>query len=369
MSRLTLYLNVMFLRRFVVVLITATGFALLFDLLDVGSRVLRRTDGTSMALAQYAVIRLPSLLTEVLPLVTLVAALFTAMELIRRSELVVIWASGVSRAGMVARLLPMALLLMAGKFAIDDIGIPASIPELRALRVSEFSQASGPGSDGIWARSGDDIVRLPADAIAGGRIDDVRIFHRDQHGLLIEQIFARHAEVVPDGWELQDVTRRPVSTEPPTEVPKLFWPIVLPLDKVELMAKLPRELGIRDLIDIVRHDGYGVGAVDSYETWLHARIADMAIPALMMFLVFGLIRKFSRTGMIMPLFMQSLAVGFTAIITNGVLLALGEVGLVDPIVAAWTAPCLLTLAVLLLSGVPELILARFRGSGMRARPA
>ena len=163
--------------------------------------------------------------------------------------------------------------------------------------------------------------------------------------------------------------RRPASTERPTEVPKLFWPISLPLDKIELMAKLPRELGIWDLIDIVRHDGYGVGAIDAYETWLQARIADVAIPALMMFLVFGLVRKFSRTGMILPLFMQSLAIGFTAIITNGVLLALGEVGLVDPVLAAWVTPCLLTLVVLLLSGVPELILARLQGTGMHARPA
>jgi lipopolysaccharide export system permease protein len=369
MSRLTLYLNKMFLRRFVVVLIAATGFALLFDLLDVGSRVLRRTDGTTVALVQYAAIRLPSLLTEVLPLVTLVAALFTAMELIRRSELVVIWASGVSRAGVAARLLPMALLLMAGKFAIDDFGIPASIPELRALRVSEFSQASGPGSDGIWARSGDDIIRLPADAIASGRIDDVRIFNRDAKGLLIEQIFARHADVVPGGWELHDVQRRPASTAPPTELPKLFWPLSLPLDKVELMAKLPRELGIRDLADIVRHQGFGVGSIDAYQTWLHARIADLAMPALMMLLVFSLVRRFSRTGMVLPLFMQSLGIGFTAIITNGVLLALGEVGLVEPVLAAWTTPCLLALVVLLLSGAPELVLARLSGIGMRVRPA
>ncbi len=369
MSRLTLYLNKMFLRRFVVVLIAASGFALLFDLLDVGSRVLRRTDGTSMALAQYAVIRMPSLLTEILPLVTLVAALFTAMELIRRSELVVIWASGVSRAGTIARLLPMALALMVGKFAIDDFGIPATVPELRALRVSEFSRTSGPSSDGIWVRSGTDILRLPADAIAGGRIDDVRIFRRDKTGLLIEQIFARHVELVPGGWELEGVVRRPASTAPPTEQAKLFWPVTIPLDKIELMAKLPRELGVLDLADIVRHHGYGVGSADAYRTWLHARIAGTALPALMLFLVFGLIRRFSRTGMILPLFVRSLAIGFTTIITHGVLLALGEVGLVDPVLAAWISPCVLALVVLWLSGAPELLAARLRGAGLQTRPA
>lgn len=369
MSRLTLYLNKMFLRRFVVVLIAGGGFALLFDLLDVGSRVLRRTDGTSMALAQYAVIRMPSLLTEILPLVVLVAALFTAIELIRRSELVVIWASGVSRAGMIVRLLPMALVLIGAKFAIDDVGVPATVPELRSLRISEFSHSSGPSSDGVWARSGTDILRLPADAIAAGRIEGVRIFRRDEAGLLIEQIFARHAEVVPGGWELEGVVRRPASTAPPTEQAKLFWPVSIPLDKIELMAKLPRELGLLDLVDIVRHHGYGVGPVDAYRTWLHARISGSALPALMLFLVFGLVRRFSRTGMILPLFVKSLGIGFVTIIANGVLLALGEVGLVDPALAAWTSPSALALLVLWLSGAPELLVDRLRGSSLRARPA
>ena len=85
MSIITRYLNRHVLVRLLVVLFAGVGFALLFDLLDVGSRVMRRSDlPDAIALGRYALIRLPTLVSELLPLVTLIASLVAVLDLLRR---------------------------------------------------------------------------------------------------------------------------------------------------------------------------------------------------------------------------------------------------------------------------------------------
>jgi lipopolysaccharide export system permease protein len=342
MTCLTRYLNRMVLVRFAVVLFAVAGFAVLFDLLDVGNRVTRRSElAPALAILRYVGIRLPSLLTDLLPLVTLVGALLAVIDLLRHRELVAIWAAGETRAGTMLRLWPLALVLVLGKFAIDDIAVPRTIPELREVGVGEFRIDMRPGGDLVWLRSGDDIIRLPAAAAATGELHDILIFVRDERGRLQSQISARSAEATDGGWLLHDVLTRPAGATPAQAEAQRFWPVRVDLSKVALMAKLPRELSWLTLRDVVRNQGWGIMAVDGHATWLHGRIAATLAPALMVFLAFALARRFGRTGAILPIFLKGIGIGFVYMIGNGMLIAFGEVGLMDPIAAAWTAPLLL----------------------------
>jgi LPS export ABC transporter permease LptG len=353
MSRLTLYLNRVVLVRFIVVLFAVAGFAVLFDLLDSGGRVVRRSDGATWPLLRYVVVRLPTLLTELLPMVTLVAALLAAIDLLRFRELVVLWNAGVSRLGMVLRLWPMALALLVGKLAIDDVAVPATIPQLRALRIAEFKPLGLPGSGVLWVRAGDDVVRLPADAAATGRLRDVLIVARDPQGRILEQVEAASAEPGPRGWLLRDVVRQPASARPTKRLAELEWPVHLELDKLALMAKLPRELRFHELRAVFAADGFGMGATDGHRTWLHGRVAGAFGPPLMLLLAFALVRGYARVGMVMPLIAKSLAGGFVFLIGNGLLVAFAEVGLVPPLLGAWLVPVTFALIVAILAGALE----------------
>lgn len=353
MSRLTRYLNRVYLVRLAVVLLAVAGFALLFDLLDIGPRVVRRSGWSAWALPRYALIRLPTLLTELLPMVVLVAGLLAASDLLRWRELVVMWGAGVSRLGLLVRLWPAMLLVVGGKLLIDDWGVPATIPALRTLGVADLKTVGLPTGDQIWVRVGGDVLRLPAAAAIEQRPRDLLILRLDPEGRLLEQVEAATAEPGPEGWRLLDVTRRGAGARPPEHLAELSWPARVRLDEVALMARSPRELSVRELVGVIAADGYGVGGIEAHRTWLHARLAGVLALAALVGLPLVLARRIARVGATLALFVKGLAIGFAYVIGNGLLMALGELGLVAPVLAAWTAPVLLLAALLLLAGLLE----------------
>ncbi len=353
MSRLTCYLVRLYLVRLAVVLLAVTGFALLFDLLDMGPRVVRRAGGSAWALLAYVPIRMPTLVTELLPMVVLVAGLLTASDLLRSRELVAMWGAGVSRLGLVARLWPVALVVLGGKILLDDLAVPKTVPALRALGVADFKTVGLPSSGQIWLRTGSDVLRLPAAAAARGEPRDLLILRLDPEGRLLERLEAARAEPAADGWLLHEVIRRPAAARPTEQLDELFWPVRIDLEQVALMAKLPRELSLAQLWRVIEADGFGVGGTEAHRTWLQARLAGLVALWATIVLPFALAHRLARVGETFALFSKGLAVGFVNLIANGLLLALGELGLLSPVLAAWTAPIGFAIFVLLLAGALE----------------
>jgi len=352
-SRLSRYLVRLYLVRLAVVLLAVTGFALVFDLLDMGPRVVRRAGGSTWALLAYVPIRLPTLVTELLPMVALVAGLLTASDLLRWRELVAMWGAGVSRLALVGRLWPVALVVLGGKLLLDDLAVPATVPALRAMGAADFKTVGLPSGGAIWLKAGNDVLRLPSDAAALGQPRDLLILRLDPQGRLVERIEAARAEPGPEGWLLREVVRRPAASRPVERLEEFLWPVRIELDQVALMAKLPRELSIAQLVRVIEADGFGVGGTEGHRTWLQARLAGLVALWATIALPFALVRRLARVGETFALFAKGLAIGFVHLIANGLLLALGELGLVAPALAAWTAPLLFATFVLLLAGAFE----------------
>ncbi len=353
MSVLARYLVRLYLVRLVVVLVAVAGFALAFDLLDSGPRVVRRAGGSTWALLAYVPLRLPTLVTELLPMVTLVAGLLTVSDLLRFRELVAMWGAGVTRLGLLVRLWPVALVVVGGKLVLDDLLVPASVPGLRALGVVDVKTVGLPADGTIWFKSGPDVVRLPADAAARLEPREILLLRLDPEGRLIERIEAARAEPGPDGWLLREVVRRPAAARPTEELAELFWPGRIDLEQVALLARAPRELSIGQLVQVIRTDGFGAGGAEAHRTWLQARLAGLVALWATVVLPFALVRRSSRGGETLALFTKGLSIGFAHLVGNGLLLALGELGLVTPALAAWTAPLILAAFVLGLAGLLE----------------
>jgi LPS export ABC transporter permease LptG len=366
MKVLTRYLNRMFLVRFAVVLFGVIGFAAVIDLIDVGPELVKAGDGGAGPALRYFGLRLPIMLSELMPIAALIAGLLTVADLLRHREMVVIWSSGVRPLTVLRMLLPVGLVLVGAKFVVDDVALPRATTELRIWGIGEYRHRPGEGQAGeyYWVRSGDDIVRLAAPAAVVGKVEDVTIYRRDPAGILIERLTAARAEPAPDGWRLLDVTRSAIGAHTLERLPDLDWPGVIDLERIGLLARPPRELALPQLWDIARSGGYGLRAAEPYRTWLHQRVASAFVPMLLMMLGFALVRRFSRTASIAPVFMIAVGIGFTLIILSGVTSALGEVGVLAPPLAAW-GPLLLLAAIVLLLGARD-GLAGWR-HGRRAR--
>ena len=109
MSVLARYLNRMFVVRFLVVLFGVIGFATVIDLIDVGPELVRRPKAAFAAGLRYFGLRLPIMLSELMPLAALLAGLLAVADLLRHRELVVIWSIGVRPLRILRMLLPAGL--------------------------------------------------------------------------------------------------------------------------------------------------------------------------------------------------------------------------------------------------------------------
>lgn len=349
MTVLTRYLNRMFLIRLGVVLFGIIGFATVVDLLDVAEDLVQAPEGAISAGLRYVGLRLPIMLSELLPIGALIAGLLTVADLLRHRELVVIWSSGIRPLVVLRLLLPAGLALVGVKFLVDDLALPRAAAELRLWGIGEYRPSPADGQAGAfyWLRNGDDIIRLSAAAVATGRLEDVTVYRRDPEGLLTERLEASQGTALEGAWRLQDVTRTRIGRQGSERLPTYDLPVAIDLEQVQLMARPPRELPLLRLAEITATGGHGLRALEPYQTWLHQRIAGALVPMFLMMLAFALVRRFSRTASIAPVFLTAVGIGFTFLIVSGVASALGEVGLLVPALAAWTPT--LALAALVLS--------------------
>lgn len=338
MTVISRYLSQRFLWNFVLILLGMVAFSLTFELMEEADQILSRADGEMLALLRYSVLRMPDIFSEMVPIAALLAALFTLSILMRHSEIVAIWGTGVSIAGVMRGLLPIGLILVVVQFSLNDRAVPATLAELQAWGVGNIERggyANGLGPT-LWLRSGTDIIAIPADVARERRLVDLRIFRRDQDGMLIEQIDAASAHRDGEIWTLMDVTLQTIDPPVVIRVPTLAWDGRIDLDNMEMLSRDLKELSIDEIWRLIQNEGYGQRPTSLFRTWLHYRIASAISPLMMILLVVSLAQRFHRTGAFVRLMVLTVAIGFGSFILESASLAMGESGFLPPWLAAWS---------------------------------
>jgi len=341
------YLCWMFLLRALLVLLGIVGVMLSVELLETADNVLRDVGGRLLFLGRYALLRTPDLVSQLLPITALLAAMFTLLELARHRELVAMWVSGLSSLRIIRALLPAALVLVAVQFSIDNWAVPKVMDDLRAWGVGRFDQSNlGDDTGSVWIRSGNDIVRLPAEATQAGRLEDFTIFRRYPDGVLIDRLDVTAAmRQDDDTWLLLGIKRQFVENSKDTYLTHLRWEGQFDLESIALIAEEPRELRIDEIIRLIENDAFGQRRPDRYKTWLHYRFVSAAAPFLMIALVAALSHHFRGRNNLAQLFLFSLAIGLAFFVLDKASVAMGEVGLLPYWVAAW-APSVILLCLI-----------------------
>lgn len=338
MTILSRYVGSRFIFYFALVLAAMTALALTLELMEQADNVLRASSDGSLALLRYSGLRAPDIIAQMLPIATLLGMLFALAQLMRHSEMVAMWASGVSPMTLIRGMLPVALALGAVALINNDLAVPQAQGVLRSMGFAgEGSDAFSAGEGEVqWLLSGSDIVRLPKLPPSGEPLEDISIFRRAPDGKLTERLDARRASAQGEGWMLTGVTRYPVEPATSSTLPELYWNGHIDLAALPLIARDMRELGSRQLMHLIKHEGYGQLPTDRFRTWLHARIASAVVPSLMIFLVVSLAQRFRRSGAFGPLLLFSVGIGFAYFILDGICLTMGEEGLLPSWFAAWS---------------------------------
>ncbi|HSA82780.1 MAG TPA: LptF/LptG family permease [Geminicoccaceae bacterium] len=329
------YIARMLLARTLILLAGLAALMVVLAFLADGDQVLAASDGVWLPMLRYTVLRLPEILAQMLPITAVLAGLLTFAELVRHSELTAMHAAGVSKPRLAAAVLPVALLIALVQFVIEDQAVPAAIGALRAWGIGDYGSA-GDAPAVSWLRHRDDIVRIQRLDAASGELGGVTIFRRDPEGNLIAEIEAASASYEGGAWQLRDVTRSWVGTGAVDHEARLSWAGDLEPALLAAVIAHPRETPLRQLMQVNQAPGLGTQPSYRYKLWLQERLAAPATTVAMILVVVALARPPGGRSPQGWLIGMGVAVGFLCWTFDGLVLAIGDLGLVPPALAAWT---------------------------------
>ena len=332
------YIGRQFLGRFALLLAGLSALVALLDLMAHGGAVVAG-DGAA-ALGRYLGLRLPLIVSKLIPFSVLVAALLTLVGLVRHRELVVLIGAGVSQFRLILAFLPAVAVIAGAHFWLDDGVAPTAVAELRDWGAGGHSSGNRV-RDGAatWVREGNDVVRVRAVGAGEERLAGVTIFQRDAEGILAGRIDAATAALEDGTWTLYDVARFDTASNTVTAVARMTWRGDLRPSLLASLSTHPSELSFGAVRRYVDAPGYGSRPLYVYRTWLNRKIVAPLVSLLMVLIAVPLGQRFQRRGSAATTLAVGISIGFCFFVFDGFSLAVGEAGLLPPWIAAW-APIL-----------------------------
>jgi len=294
----------------------------------------------------FAVLRLPQLAFEMLPIAALIGSLLALGALASNSEIIVMRSAGLSvarLAGMVA-IAGFAMLVLTGLLG-EFIGPPLDY-FARNMRLEARSERSdGRVGQDAWAKDGNTFLhfeRVSSEFDFGS----IYMFRFDERNKLQSIARAENSGVDNSGnWVLQNFheTRFVDDGVEVVETPRAIEDFDINADVLGISLVKPQSLSGRGLLSYIAY--LKRNALDSsrYETELWYRIARtvtvMVMPLLALAFVFGSL----RTGGAGARLMIGVVIGLAYYLASEMLANSGQVFNLNPAVIAWMPSALLVL--------------------------
>lgn len=322
----------------------AAAVALLLQMVDIfdrGDAFVERGMGWS-DMGRYALLRLPAILQQTIPVAALAGGMIAFLNLSRSQEMVAIRSAGISQYRLLLMVLPAAAFLSLAIYALADRVAPRSEVALTSWWRSTAPRAGKAPPAERWFRIGGEIVEARSAAPDGTRIDALTIYRRDARGLLTERLAARSAETGQGAWTLRGVagTRIGPGGAMPFEAARLPWPT--PLRAADVRAFFAASPYISS--DAARRSlesGAPVGQGDAFfRTRLQRMFAEPLAPIILLLLALPLAFSSQRTGPSWIALAYAAGGGLAYIVLDGVLTVTAQLGMIPPMIGAWTVPIL-----------------------------
>lgn len=337
-------LNRYFLKRYgLTVLWFVIGVAAIIFLIDFSEMSGRFSDakGASvLAIVGLTLMRLPQLLQQTVPFISLFAGMTALIALNRRSELVVARAAGISVWQFMFPFLLGAFLF--GMLTILVINPLAAYGQSEATRIeaswSDQDQPSDAGTAIPWMRqisSNDDMIIGATAVLENGTLLSQAVFiHFDSQNRIRLREDARTAKLQDGYWLLKDVLiTRP--GEVSRRVPELKIPTTLKREFVQERLSQPDTVAFYDIskkIAVAR--SYGI-STNGLETQMNSLLSTPLLLIAMTLIAATVSLKFSRFNQSRSVILGGIISGFVLYVTTVLVKAFGSSGVVPPLVASW----------------------------------
>ncbi|WP_210527553.1 LPS export ABC transporter permease LptG [Rubellimicrobium arenae] len=341
------YLARRFLRTFLATLAIFFGILALIDLVE---QVRQHSDdaGGMGGVLALTLLNVPSGLYEILPLVTIIAAIALFLGLARSSELVVTRGSG--RSALRALLGPSVVALLLGAVAVAAfnpiVAATSREYESRLDRLTGEESALALSEDGLWLRqggaAGPTVIRAQRSNLDGTSLTGVTFLAYDRDGHPRERVEARSARLADGEWLLADAKVWPLAgTNPEAEAERHeTWSLASPLTANQIRDSFgtPSSIPIWELPRFIRRLEDAGFTAQRHRVFLQTELAQPAFLLAMVLAAAGFTmhhQRGRRTGLMV---MGAVLTGFAIYFLRSLSQTLGEAGQIPPAFAGWAPP-------------------------------
>ncbi|MCE2576963.1 LptF/LptG family permease [Komagataeibacter sp. FNDCR1] len=319
-------------------------------LLEQVTEIMSRHLGLSGVL-YYAVIRLPLLFGNAMPLAVLIGALITLVHLTSSNEISILRAAGLSTPGLFRLFMPAVLGLGLLCVAVDDQLVPRS--EIAQARWWNSTNPSPNGvSRDVWFRTGMTLVNIGGVAHGGRELHDVTVYRREDDGSLQKVIHLPTVRYFINRWS--GVPDHSLTVLSPTRVEQadntdetrlvLDWPQALTPD-VLLQLSENTPLSISTMLRVLRNEFPSSQSPAFFMTEILGRIMLPLTFTVMLLLAIPVVYIPPRAGTRSWLPVWCLGAGLVFVVFQGLLRALGNAGTLPSVVAVFVGIVIFILGV------------------------
>jgi lipopolysaccharide export system permease protein len=340
MSTFSRYILRVFFGQLALLLLSFTALLQVFDLLSNSIEVLHRGDGHFSALALYAVLRLPEIVSFLTPFAVLLATLMTLGRLERDNEILAFKAAGAPYNAVLLSFLPAVILVGIAHFVLADQVVPRAINTMvqRDIYVDRASKYDG---NAVFIQDGHSVVEVASVGKYGSKLKKMRIYERGDNGVLnrVRQAAEASYDTKKREWTLTDVWITSIIADQPSQAvhrAELNWETTLTPAEFSNLIELPQAMSLAKIWSFATSNDVGVRPTYFYEAWLQKRFSLPMSSILMILLAAPVAHSLYRRDRGLAAGMAiGFGLGFLYFIADGLVMSLGETGAVPPVVAAW----------------------------------
>ena len=320
-------------------------------LLEQGTEIMHRHLGL-YGVFYYAVMRLPLLFCNAMPIAMLIGALLALMQMTTSNEIAIMRAAGLSTPGLIKLFLPTTIMLGLLCGLVNDQITPRTEQALAQWWNATMPDALDE-SHNYWIRSGNDLLNIHFMGNGATELKDVTVYHRDHESLLQKITTLDTVRYVHGHWYATPV--RVLSVLSPTHVDqldiqpgpstRLDWPDTLtPGYITQLTTSFTQSIGT-----MLAEESGNLPSSQSPSFFLTEILGRIMLPVtftVMLLLAVPVVYIPPRAGIRSWLPVWCLGAGLLFVVFQGLLRALGNAGTLPSLMAIFVGILIFILGVI-----------------------
>lgn len=349
MFRLNLYQRYLIRETFAAVFLVLAAFLALFAFFNFIDelRSVGKAGYTAFHAGVFVALGIPGLIYELIPIATLIGALYALSTLARHSEITVLRASGLTTGDLLKTLFRAALLLALLTFVVGEALVPFSERlgrEMRAKALSTVIAQSGFDS-GLWLKDGRSFINIRS-ATPDAPLQGVRIYRFSKENRLESVTDARQAEFeLPDLWHLQDVVRTVLDGNQAhvENSPNGEWRSNVTPKLLAALLVSPERMSLIGLVNYTKHLSENKQKTERYEIALWKKVLYPLAALVMVALALPFGYSHNRVGGVSLKIFAGVMLGILFYALNGLSSNLGAINSWPPVLSAMAPSALFLL--------------------------